>query len=96
MLLTQRVQPGSGQLVIFIEGDGSPWVDGGRSVASDPSPKSAVALDLASGLRVPYCTSADLLLLWAVGSRLRSAMVDLRALRGRGCKQHGGGREPFH
>lgn len=35
-------------LVLFIEGDGSPWVDGGRLVADDPTPRVPLALELAA------------------------------------------------
>jgi hypothetical protein len=42
-----RVAPGNADLVLFIEGDGTPWVNAGRSVASDPTPRVPVALDLA-------------------------------------------------
>jgi hypothetical protein len=38
----------SGLLVLFIEGDGSPWVDGGRQVAADPTPHAPLALELAA------------------------------------------------
>lgn len=34
-------------LVVFIDGDGSPWIDGGRRVAADPTPRVPLALDLA-------------------------------------------------
>jgi dienelactone hydrolase len=37
-----------GLLVLFIEGDGSPWIDGGRRVAADPSPHVPLALELAA------------------------------------------------
>ncbi len=33
-------------LWVFIEGDGRPWVDGGRRIAVDPSPVTAVAFEL--------------------------------------------------
>ena len=33
-------------LWVFLEGDGEPWVDGGRRIARDPSPKNALAFDL--------------------------------------------------
>lgn len=35
-------------LVLFIEGDGSPWIDGGRRVAADPTPHKPLALQLAA------------------------------------------------
>jgi pimeloyl-ACP methyl ester carboxylesterase len=35
-------------LVLFIEGDGSPWVDGGRRIAADPTPRVPLALGLAA------------------------------------------------
>lgn len=34
-------------LIVFIDGDGSPWVDGGRRVSADPTPRVPLALDLA-------------------------------------------------
>jgi pimeloyl-ACP methyl ester carboxylesterase len=36
-----------GLLVLFIEGDGSPWVRGGRQIAADPTPHEPLALALA-------------------------------------------------
>lgn len=36
-----------GLLVLFIDGDGSPWTGGGYRVASDPTSRQLVALDLA-------------------------------------------------
>ena len=35
-------------LVIFIDGDGTPWVQGGRRIAADPTPRHPVALELAA------------------------------------------------
>jgi pimeloyl-ACP methyl ester carboxylesterase len=35
-------------LVLFIDGDGSPWVNSGRSIAADPTPRNPVSLDLAA------------------------------------------------
>ncbi|HEY6925013.1 MAG TPA: hypothetical protein VI653_16175 [Steroidobacteraceae bacterium] len=40
--------PNGGLLVVFIDGDGSPWRGGGTRVARDPSPKHSVALQLAA------------------------------------------------
>ena len=37
----------AGLLVLFVEGDGSPWIDGGRRVAADPNARVPVALELA-------------------------------------------------
>jgi dienelactone hydrolase len=34
-------------LVLFIDGDGSPWIDGGRRIAADPTPRVPLALELA-------------------------------------------------
>jgi pimeloyl-ACP methyl ester carboxylesterase len=34
-------------LVLFIDGDGSPWVHGGRRIAHDPTPRVPLALQLA-------------------------------------------------
>lgn len=40
-------------LWVFLEGDGQPWVDGGRRVARDPSPKIPLAFDLFRASSVP-------------------------------------------
>jgi dienelactone hydrolase len=40
-------------LWVFIEGDGQPWVDGGRRIARDPSPKIPLAFDLFKASSVP-------------------------------------------
>jgi hypothetical protein len=42
-----RIGSGS-RLLIFVEGDGTPWIDSGRVVASDPTPRHALALELAA------------------------------------------------
>ena len=34
-------------LLVFIDGDGSPWIDGGRRISADPTPRFPLALDLA-------------------------------------------------
>lgn len=34
-------------LIVFIDGDGSPWVDDGRRISADPTPRKPLALDLA-------------------------------------------------
>jgi pimeloyl-ACP methyl ester carboxylesterase len=36
-----------GLLILFIEGDGLPWVGGGRKIAADPTPRVPLALELA-------------------------------------------------
>jgi dienelactone hydrolase len=36
-----------GLLVLFIEGDGSPWIAGGRRIAADPTSRRPLALELA-------------------------------------------------
>ena len=38
----------SAMLYVFIEGDGSPWVDAGTRVAEDPTPHRPLALELAA------------------------------------------------
>jgi len=38
----------SDMLVVFIEGDGSPWVEGGRAIATDPTARVPLALELAA------------------------------------------------
>jgi len=40
-------------LWVFLEGDGQPWVDGGRRIARDPSPKIPLAFDLFKASPVP-------------------------------------------
>jgi hypothetical protein len=40
-------------LWVFLEGDGQPWVDGGRRIARDPSPKIPMAFDLFTASSVP-------------------------------------------
>jgi len=39
-------QKSASTLWVFLEGDGQPWVDGGRRVARDPTPKIPLAFDL--------------------------------------------------
>jgi len=34
-------------LVVFMDGDGSPWIEGGRRIARDPTPHVPLALELA-------------------------------------------------
>ncbi len=34
-------------LIVYIDGDGSPWIDGGRRISADPTPRVPLALDLA-------------------------------------------------
>lgn len=38
----------AGPLLVFIEGDGSPWTGGGREIAADPTPQQPLALELAA------------------------------------------------
>jgi dienelactone hydrolase len=40
-------------LWVFLEGDGLPWVDGGRRIARDPSPRIPMAFDLFRASSVP-------------------------------------------
>jgi dienelactone hydrolase len=40
-------------LWVFLEGDGQPWLDGGRRIARDPSPKIPMAFDLFKASSVP-------------------------------------------
>ena len=40
-------------LWVFLEGDGQPWLDGGRRIASDPSPRIPMAFDLFKASAVP-------------------------------------------
>lgn len=43
-----RDQPAAHRLWVFIDGDGSPWIEGGTQVASDPTPHNPLALSLAA------------------------------------------------
>jgi dienelactone hydrolase len=45
-LVMPREQPPAGPLWVFLEGDGRPWVDGGRRIAGDPSPQNAIGFGL--------------------------------------------------
>lgn len=38
-------------LMLFIDGDGSPWVDNGRRIAEDPTPHVPLALELAAATK---------------------------------------------
>jgi len=38
----------AGLLVLFVDGDGLPWIRGGRQVAADPTPRVPLALELAA------------------------------------------------
>lgn len=38
----------SAPLIVFVEGDGSPWLQGGTRVARDPTPHKPLALELAA------------------------------------------------
>jgi pimeloyl-ACP methyl ester carboxylesterase len=42
-----RLLPGDAELVVVVEGDGLPWVRGGRVIAADPTPHRPLALQLA-------------------------------------------------
>jgi hypothetical protein len=42
---------GGEPLFLFIDGDGTPWTDGGRRVAEDPTPRQPLALELALDTR---------------------------------------------
>ncbi|HTV80425.1 MAG TPA: alpha/beta fold hydrolase [Steroidobacteraceae bacterium] len=44
----QRIRSDDDGLTLFIEGDGSPWTGGGRTVAADPTPHAPIALALAA------------------------------------------------
>jgi dienelactone hydrolase len=42
-------RPASGlRLLVYVEGDGTPWIDQGRKIATDPTPRRALALELAT------------------------------------------------
>jgi hypothetical protein len=45
-LVMPRDQRPAGALWVFLEGDGRPWVNGGRQIAVDPSPQNAIGFDL--------------------------------------------------
>lgn len=40
-------RPSRDLLIVFLDGDGSPWVDGGRRISADPTPRAPLALELA-------------------------------------------------
>jgi len=42
---------GGEPLFLFIDGDGTPWTDGGRRVAEDPTPRRPLGLELALSTR---------------------------------------------
>jgi hypothetical protein len=42
-----RAASADGALIVFVEGDGSPWLDDGAQVASDPTAHNPLALQLA-------------------------------------------------
>lgn len=42
---------GGEPLFLFIDGDGTPWTDGGRRVAEDPTPRRPLGLELAVSTR---------------------------------------------
>jgi hypothetical protein len=41
------IAPGAETLFVFLEGDGTPWIDHGTQVAMDPTPRIPLALQLA-------------------------------------------------
>ena len=42
----RRGSNGRGGIHVYIEGDGSPWVNGGATVAANPTPRNPLALQL--------------------------------------------------
>lgn len=73
-------------MVVFIDGDGSPWIEHGTRIASDPTPRQPLALRLMLGTSLPawylarpcyngmtdgHCTAA----LWT-NARYSRAVVD--------------------
>jgi hypothetical protein len=46
-------QPLSATLWVFIDGDGRPWVNGGREPAKNPTTSRPLALQLAAGMQRP-------------------------------------------
>jgi pimeloyl-ACP methyl ester carboxylesterase len=40
------IKPSSHTLIIFLEGDGTPWINHGTTPASDPTPRKPLAFDL--------------------------------------------------
>jgi dienelactone hydrolase len=52
-VVVPRGQKAAPTLWVFIEGDGQPWVDGGRRIARDPTPKIPLAFDLFKASSVP-------------------------------------------
>jgi dienelactone hydrolase len=52
-VVVPAAQTSAPTLWVFLEGDGEPWVDGGRRIARDPSPKIPLAFDLFKASPVP-------------------------------------------
>ena len=46
----ERIVPGA-RLFVFVDGDGRPWVRGGRAIATDPTSRHPLLLDLAAQTR---------------------------------------------
>lgn len=44
----ERLEASRERLALFIEGDGSPWIQGGREVAADPTPRNPIVLRMAA------------------------------------------------
>jgi hypothetical protein len=43
-----RLESDESELWVFVDGDGSPWIDRGRTIAADPTPSNPLALRLAA------------------------------------------------
>ncbi|MHB8475968.1 MAG: alpha/beta hydrolase family protein [Steroidobacteraceae bacterium] len=52
-VVVPAAQTSAPTLWVFLEGDGEPWVDGGRRIARDPSPKIPLAFDLFKASALP-------------------------------------------
>jgi dienelactone hydrolase len=48
-----KVIPEIETLFVFLDGDGSPWIEDGTRVAMDPTPRNPLALQLAARTRAP-------------------------------------------
>lgn len=55
--------------IVFIEGDGLPWTDGGTRIADDPTPRRALALELLLKTRAPA---------WYLTRPCYNGLLDLR------------------
>lgn len=100
VIYRSRIAPDA-PLFIFIGGDGSPWVDGGRRIAADPTAREPLALELAAhthGGTVLYLGRPCYLGLaalpecrptdWTSGRYSRAVVASLTAVANRFIRRH--------